>query len=126
MESNTGGKLRVLVVEDEYLVAAEIASILEDAGHSVLGPVGSVNTATALLRDEAKPDIAIIDVNLRGQSAAPIAECMSELGVPFCVCTGYRSSDLRASFGDDVATVQKPVTPAGILHAIDQIIRNMT
>jgi len=119
MASHEDIMLRVLVVEDEFLVAAEIAGILEDAGHSVLGPVGSVDAATALLQGEAKPDMAIIDVNLRGQSAAPLVDRMRVLGVPFCVCTGYRSSDLRTSFGDDVMTLQKPVTPTNLLRVID-------
>jgi len=121
--ASENSKLRILVVEDEFLVAAEIVAILEDAGHTVVGPVGSVDTATALLRDGDMPDLAVIDVNLRGRSAAPLARRMNDLGVPFCVCTGYRLSDLRASFGDDVTTLQKPVTPENLLRTI-HLIRN--
>jgi CheY-like chemotaxis protein len=121
MTSPGATQLSVLVVEDEFLVATEIAAILEEAGHRVIGPVASVEAAAAVLAAGPKPGIAIIDVNLRGQSAAPIAVRLRELGVPFCVCSGYRSADLNESFGE-VTMVQKPVTPANLLHAVAQIV----
>jgi len=100
---------RVLIVEDEFIIADEIASIVVDAGYAVVGPVGTVDAAEkALAIAEDKPDFAIVDANLRGGSSAPIAERLRALSVPFCVCTGYRFNDLKPTFGD-VALLQKPV-----------------
>ena len=100
---------RVLIVEDEFIIADEIASIVSDAGYSVLGPVGTVDAAEkALAVAEEKPDFAIVDANLRGGSSAPIAHRLRALSVPFCVCTGYRFNDLKPTFGD-VSLLQKPV-----------------
>jgi DNA-binding response OmpR family regulator len=100
---------QILIVEDEFIIADEIASICSDAGYSVIGPVGSVDAAEAELTDGAmRPDFAIVDANLRGGSSARIADRLRTMGVPFCVCTGYRFSDLKPTFGD-VALLQKPV-----------------
>jgi CheY-like chemotaxis protein len=111
--------LKILVVEDEFLIASEIEAILEGAGHTILGPAGSVDQAIELLAREA-PDIAVIDANLRGESSAPLAEKLRERGIPFGVCTGYRQADLRAGFGD-VVTLQKPIVARGLLALVDQI-----
>ena len=116
-------KLSVLVVEDEFLIATEIATILEDAGHAVLGPAGTVGAALAIIAEGGKLDFAVIDANLRGESSSPIAAELRRLSVPFCVCTGYRPSDLKAQFGD-VATVQKPVNPATLLGIITAMVRS--
>jgi CheY-like chemotaxis protein len=109
--------LRVLVVEDEFIIADEIASIIEGAGHSVLGPFGSVAEALAGL-EKATPDFAVIDASLRGQSSAPVGNRLRDLGVPFCVCTGYRLDDLRASFGE-VTVVAKPVRARAIVDLLE-------
>lgn len=111
--------MQILVVEDEFLIATEIMGILEDAGHQVLGPAGSVNAAEKLLARE-RPDVAIIDANLRGETSASLAEQLRELAIPFCVCTGYRSTDLKVNFGE-VETLQKPVTPHNLLAVINTL-----
>lgn len=113
----TDKRLDVLVLEDEFIIADEIASILEDAGHSVIGPAATVEAALRQLEGKRKPAVAIIDANIRGGSSVPVAQKLREMDVPFCLCTGYRSSDLAAEFGE-VAMVQKPVSPAAILAAI--------
>lgn len=109
--------LRVLVVEDEFLIAAEMAAILEEAGHHVVGPAGSVSAGQALLAKTGDLDAAVIDANLRGETSAPLAAIMRERKIPFCVCTGYRVSDLKSLFGD-VMTLHKPIDPPGLLRAV--------
>jgi DNA-binding response OmpR family regulator len=111
-------QLQVLVVEDEILIATEIATILEDAGHVVLGPAGSVKSAETILAEKT-PDLAVIDANLRGETSLSLAKRLNVMGVPFCVCTGYSVDDLFASFGD-VATLQKPVTPEKLLAVVNE------
>jgi DNA-binding response OmpR family regulator len=107
----------ILVVEDEYLIAMEIATILEDAGYQVLGPAASVNAAEKILASKT-PDLAVIDANLRGETSVALAEQLHDRGIPFCVCTGYSATDLFANFGD-VTTLQKPVTPRNLLAVVD-------
>jgi two-component system, response regulator PdtaR len=109
---------RVLIVEDEFIIAEEIAAIVSDAGYSVLGPVGTIDAAEqALATADDKPDFAIVDANLRGGSSAPIAARLRALSVPFCVCTGYRFNDLKSTFGD-VALLQKPVDRRSLVAVI--------
>jgi DNA-binding response OmpR family regulator len=110
-------RLSVLVVEDEFIIADELAIMIEAAGHSVLGPVASVDDAFEMLARDL-PGFAVIDANLRGKSSAPLARRLTELGIPFCVCTGYRLDDLRATFGD-VVLIQKPVRASALLAALN-------
>lgn len=113
--------LRILVLEDEFIIADEIAMILEDAGHSVVGPVGTVEEALARIASGVVPQAAVIDANLRGVSSLPVAERLRQIGVPFCVCTGYRTDDLRKTFGE-VVVLPKPVTPVALLAALRALV----
>jgi DNA-binding response OmpR family regulator len=108
---------RVLVVEDEFIIADEIAAIVTDAGYTVVGPVGSIESAEAALEGDAPPDFAVLDANLRGGSSARVAERLRALRVPFCICTGYRFNDLKPTFGD-VALLQKPVDAQTLVAVI--------
>lgn len=110
-------RLRIMVVEDEFIIADEIAAAIEDAGHEVLGPYGSIEEASARLATGVKPDFAVLDANLRGRSSAPLAATLREFGVPLCLCTGYRSSDLQATFGA-VDILQKPVNARALTAII--------
>lgn len=113
------------MVEDEFLIAEEMAAMLEDAGHVVLGPAGSVRAAEAVLADASQPDVAVIDANLRGETSAPLATTLRRLGIPFCVCTGYRIADLKALFGD-IVTIQKPIDPARLIETVATLARQDT
>ena len=109
--------LSILIVEDEFIIADEISMIVEQAGHVVLGPVGTIEEAFRLL-DGKEPQFAIVDANLNGRSSAPLAERLQALGVPFCVCTGYRSEDISPLFGQ-AAILQKPVDSRALLAIIN-------
>lgn len=111
----------MLVVEDEFLIAEEMVAVLEEAGHAVLGPAGSVRVAEAVLADDT-PHVAVIDANLRGETSAALAANLRRRGIPFCVCTGYRISDLKALFGD-IVTIQKPIDPARLLQTVAALAR---
>jgi DNA-binding NtrC family response regulator len=80
--------LKVLVVEDEMLIAAEMEATLEDLGCQVVGPFGRVDQALEALED-AEVDAAVLDVNVRGEMIFPVAEKLQALGVPMVFCTGY-------------------------------------
>ena len=79
---------RVLVVEDEYLVAIEVESMLLDAGCIVIGPFASVKAAIVAARTE-NVDIALLDVNIAGEMVFPVAYLLEEAGIPFLFVTGY-------------------------------------
>ena len=84
----TANAARVLVVEDDPLIALDIAAILGGCGHEVVGPAGSVAEALRLLASE-RIDAAVVDADLRGEPAKPVADRLTALGVPFLDATGY-------------------------------------
>jgi CheY-like chemotaxis protein len=88
--------LRVLIVDDEPLIADFLQSLLEDAGCSVVGFAGTVETALAAVGQGAL-DGVLLDVSLHGQSSAPVAEMLQTNGVPFVVLTGH----IEAEFAND-------------------------
>ena len=98
---------RVLVVEDEYMLAQDLRQELEGMGAEVLGPVPSVAGALALLAGTAVPDAAILDVNLGGEMVFPVAEALRERGVPFIFTTGYDGWSLPPAYAE-VPRCEKP------------------
>jgi CheY-like chemotaxis protein len=84
---------RILIVEDELLIAMEIEQMLVELGCAVVGPAPSVAQALAIL-DREEPDFAILDVNLGPERSTPIAEALRKRGVPFALATGYDRSQL--------------------------------
>jgi DNA-binding NarL/FixJ family response regulator len=97
---------RIMIVEDEMLVAMELEALLVEQGCTVVGPAPTIARALALL-DEELPDAAILDVNLDGQTAAPVAAALSARGVPFVLSTGY-SQTLQPEM-QDAPRLDKPV-----------------
>ncbi len=84
---------RVLVVEDEFFLAAEIEDALTRAGAEVVGPLPDLQSALdQALR--APLDLAVLDINLRDQMVYPVADALTERGVPFLFATAYQESDL--------------------------------
>jgi CheY-like chemotaxis protein len=80
---------RILVVEDDYMIAADLALSLQGLGVSVIGPAGSVDDALALAASGPAPDAAVLDVNLGVEKVFPVADALRAQGVPFVFATGY-------------------------------------
>jgi CheY-like chemotaxis protein len=112
---------RVLVVEDEWLIAAQIGQVLEGAGAVVLGPAHSVEEALALLRDGASPDAALLDVSLRGEVVTPVARALAECDVPFALVTAYAVDRLDEPLLQAVPRVGKPFTAATLVRALARL-----
>jgi DNA-binding response OmpR family regulator len=112
---------RILVVEDEYMLADELRTELANAGAVVLGPVGTVEDALSLIGKEPHIDGAILDVNLRGQAAYPVAEKLAARGVPFVFATGYDASVIPNRFAD-VVRCEKPINIRKIAQTIGRIV----
>ncbi len=100
---------RVLVVEDEALVAMLVEDALLDAGASVIGPAATVAEALALLERES-PEAAVLDLNLAGETSTPVADALAARGVPFVVATGYGAEGLPPGHGS-VPVLAKPYDP---------------
>jgi CheY-like chemotaxis protein len=97
---------RVLLVEDEPIVAWLLKDMLVDLGCSVIGPAADVNQALAMI-DAESIDVAVLDVNLRGQMSYPIADVLVARGVPFVFSTGYDKDRLLDGYRTFPA-LQKP------------------
>ena len=108
---------RVLVVEDESLVAMLLETIVEDMGCSPVGPVATVDEGLAMVAAETSLDAALLDVNVAGREVFPIAEALKARGVPFIFSTGYGEGGLPDAWRGQ-ATVQKPFTESAIRDAL--------
>src|SRR4029078_2691283 len=91
--------LRVLVVEDEMIVAWVLEDMLADLGCAVIGPAARVKQALAMIDAEAV-DAALLDVNLNGQKSYPVADALAARGVPFIFATGYEKDRLNNGYED--------------------------
>ena len=98
---------RILVVEDEYLVAMSLAEALQDAGSIVLGPVPSVDKAIEQIESEPHIDGAVVDVNLGGLLAYPVADLLIAKRIPFVFTSGYEDNLLRDRYSQ-VKNCAKP------------------
>jgi DNA-binding response OmpR family regulator len=111
---------RVLVVEDEFMIALDIGQQLADAGYEVVGPATSVEKA---LRFIAEPgcDVAILDVNLGGETSEPVARELRASGKPFVVFSGY-SMDNALPWFNGATVLSKPFRIADLLAALRQCV----
>ena len=108
---------RVLVVEDEALVAMLIEDMLIDLGYDVIGPAANCAQALAILEKQGPPDAAILDVNLGGESVYPVAEALKERNVPFLFSTGYGDSAILDRF-QQIEKLSKPFEPRRLQSAL--------
>ena len=108
---------RILVVEDGYMMAEDLQHALEKAGAQVLGPVPSVADALRLLAAEEAVDGAILDVNLRGEKAFPVADALRERNMPFVLATGYEQWALPDAY-KDAPRCDKPVDLRQLARAL--------
>jgi CheY-like chemotaxis protein len=107
---------RVLLVEDEAMIAMLVEDMLEDLGHDLAAVVTRLEEALALSRSEAF-DLAILDLNLGGVLTYPVADVLRDRGVPFIFATGYGSGGLKKAYSD-LPTLQKPFNQESLGRAI--------
>lgn len=113
---------RVLVLEDELMIALDLCAILEGLGCTPVGPAGGVEEALALL-DKEPADLAMIDENLAGTSAAPVAASLKRRGIPYVIISGYRRALSKDPVVRDAPRLGKPFTLATIekmLHRLNE------
>jgi len=115
------GPRRILLVEDEALVAMDLAESLRDAGFTVLGPASTQLQAHALL-DREDCDLAVLDVNLGGgESSASLAARLAEKQVPCLFLTGYAPDQLASPFRDG-EVIAKPVIAAQLIERVTRLL----
>jgi CheY-like chemotaxis protein len=112
---------QILVVEDEYLLALDLANYFQNIGVAVLGPAGSVAEALRLLEKCPELQGAILDVNLRGERVYPVADRLRQKQVPFVFASGY-GGELEPAAYADVPRCIKPIDFAVLARTLaDQI-----
>lgn len=100
----------ILVVEDDYVIALDLAASLQDEGAVVVGPVGSVSEAYQCLRDHPRIDAAVLDVRLaQDELVFPLADVLRAKAIPFVFTTGCEVHELPERYRDTPA-LEKPVS----------------
>ena len=111
--------LRVLVVEDGWQVADGLKLSLEQWGMIVAGPAATAREAQSLVI-ECRPELAIVDVNLKGEMGYRLMDWLHDRGIQVVVISGYE--DLPESLGKFAAVLQKPFTDAVLLATLKRMM----
>jgi CheY-like chemotaxis protein len=119
MNPRSSGKPRILVVEDESLVAMLLEDFLGELGYAIVGPFARIEDALARL-EEGGIDGALLDVNLAGERSYPIAEALATRGLPFTFVTGYGEAGIEPRFRKR-PVVQKPFTQETLRRALSNL-----
>lgn len=119
------GPRRVLLVEDEELVAMAMAEELKAHGWTVVGPATTLEEAQDLVSSHGRLDAAILDIHLHGRWVHALAEQLTRRGVPFVICTGYELVDPDGRFGN-VPLIAKPIAPHHLGATLDALLTPAT
>jgi DNA-binding response OmpR family regulator len=120
MSNDTIAGCRVLVVEDEMLIAMEVEDALQALGCQILGPVATVDRALKLALEETF-DAAVLDVTIRGGNAYPVAEVLLARGIPFVFASGYGDWALPETLRNQ-PRLTKPFTAAQLEEQIISLL----
>jgi len=112
---------RILVVEDEMMIAMLVEDMLAELGCSVVGPAHALDVALALARTETGLDAALLDVNLGGQPVFAVADALREKGVPAIFSTGYGDAGLR-DVDRGAPVLQKPFRAHDLARALSEAL----
>ena len=118
MAGKLSGK-RVLVIEDEYYIAADLQRVLDAEGAVVIGPSGHLADGLALA--EERLDAALLDVNLHGEPSFAIAERLHAAQVPYTLITGYDSWAIPEGYRE-VPRLTKPFVMARLIDAVERMV----
>ncbi len=110
--------MEVLLVEDEALIALDLASIIEEAGYAVLGPFSSLPGALDYMTS-GSPDIAVLDFNLADRTSEELADLLLEKQVPFVFLTGYARDHIPRRF-ENVEILHKPIVEPALVAFLDR------
>lgn len=111
-------ELKVLVVEDEYLLAMALRDVLVDAGAEVLGPVSNVAQAQKIIATADRIDVAVLDVNLGKEMVYPVADALTEMNVPCVLTTGFDGNSLGERYRN-LHRCEKPYDPEQVVAQLN-------
>lgn len=112
---------RILIIEDETLVAMLVEDALQEAGYGVIGPARTVAEAMTLLEGE-RPHAVVLDLNLAGECSGGVADLLAARGIPFVVATGYGAAGVPANHRN-APVLPKPYDPADLTAAVARLCR---
>jgi len=112
--------VKILIVEDDALIAMELEERLGDFGYRVIGPAATIAAAQEAVRGE-RPDIALLDANLAGESSVRLGAELTRQGVRVAFCTGYdRIKDMPPEL-EGVPILTKPISDATLQDALKKM-----
>ena len=114
---------RILIVEDEALVAMELQFAFEDEGAEVVGPAQSLMKALETATHDSDIDLALLDVDIAGENVFPVAELLRRRGVPFAFHTGHASRSELGSLFPGTTTFIKPAMAEALIAHLRKIAR---
>lgn len=114
---------KVLLVEDDFIVAYDMQTMLEEQGADVLGPASSLSEARELLA-RSSPNVAVLDVNLNGELVFPLAEDLQSRGIPYLFATAYADDErLYPPLSKQAPRLAKPVLPAVLIAQVARLLK---
>lgn len=120
-DKNDKDTARVLVVEDDALVALFTTDILSDAGYEIVDPAYQLETAVALAKTAAM-DAAVLDVNLAGAAVWPAVQILQDRDIPFILLSGFGEALDTPEFRRNASILAKPISGKELEVAVDVII----
>jgi DNA-binding response OmpR family regulator len=123
MQAAARRAVRVLVIEDEPMIALGLKNVLMQAGFSIAGVANKLDKALVLIEAGAC-DAAIVDANLAGVSAAPAAEALTARGLPFVVLSGYLPEQMQGVFSGTF--LQKPCRPERMIATLSALCAGLS
>ena len=112
---------RILVVEDEYLIAQGIVDVLQDAGAETVGPVSSIGEAKRMVAVANRIDGALLDVNVGKQAIWPVVDMLLAIGVPMVLSTGYDASAIPPAYAH-LPRCEKPARGQDLIRTLARML----
>ncbi len=112
---------KILVVEDDALIAMELEERLAEQGYHVIGPAMTLEAAEEAVA-RTKPDAALLDANVAGASSVPLGASLAAQGVPVAFCTGYNEVKNLPPELAGVLVLTKPITDADLTAALKRLV----
>lgn len=112
----------IMLVEDEFLIADDVATMLREAGAAVIGPAVSLPEAMRLASDTAHIDAAVLNIDLNGVTVFPLADELLARGVRIMFMTGYGEAEIPREYAA-IPCCRKPVGAACVLDELKTLLR---
>ena len=115
--------VNVLIVEDDFIVAFDMQTLLEEQGATIVGPATDLEQALSLASGDAHVQLAVLDVNLNGRYVFPVAQRLLSAGIPFVFATAY--ADNEQLFPEELRAaprLPKPVMPNVLLAQLKRLL----